>query len=335
MTSTFNKIAIVGAGAVGSLLGGLLSRAGHDVTLVGRGEHVAAINAHGLHIEGVGGEFTVSITASTSLNFKPDIVFITVKSPDLEDACHHVVPFIENTPVCTLQNGIRSDTVAADYFGKHHCIGGIVMFNARYLYPGQVTWGSKGTLLIGNAFQSNDASVTEIASMLDEVIPTTLCANIQGARYTKLLWNILGNSLDALTGSSMLVCMNHPGMRTIAAHLLKEALNVIEKSGVTLASLPNMPISEFRNIITLPLHDASRELQRITMSTCTLSSMLQSLKRGKPTEIDYLNGEIVNLGRSMQIATPFNAKVVQLIRTIESTHNFFSPADLDEVFSVI
>lgn len=328
-------IAIIGAGAVGSLIGGLLSRNGNKVTLVGRQQHVDAINASGLHINGVGGDFTVAVHAATACTFTPDLVIIAVKTPDMEDACRSIAPFVHNVPVCTLQNGVRSDAIAARFFGKEHIIGGIVMFNARHLNPGQVTWGSRGTLTIGNVYQPDDTEVIKIAELLNTVIPTIISNNIYGARWSKLLWNIFGNTIDALTGNSLQRCMATEETRLLATLILKEALFIIEKADITLAPLPVIDIDKLAQSIKAPPPDAANRLQTLASSIDTMSSTLQSLKRRKLTEIDFLNGEIVNLGQTMNIATPYNSKVVELIREIEKTHTFFTPERLKEAFSAV
>jgi 2-dehydropantoate 2-reductase len=329
---TVSKIAIVGAGAVGSLLGGLLARAGNDVTLIGRPGHVEAINTNGLYIDGILGEFTIPIHAAETLKFRPDLVLLTVKMPDLETTCQQIAPYVMDVPILTLQNGVKSDAIAANAFGKQNIVGGIVLFNARFLKPGYVTYGSKGALLIGEAFRKNGRRVRDISDLLNQITHTTVCDNIQGARWTKLLINVLGNSLEAMTGESLRTCMKARGTRRIGTLILKEALEVIEKARIRLASLPDIPITAFKLTIKSPLPVASLVLQFITSATDTVTSTLQSLRRGRPTEIDYLNGEIVRLGRGMNVATPYNSKAVDLIREVEKTHQFYSPSRVESMF---
>jgi 2-dehydropantoate 2-reductase len=325
------KIAVVGAGAIGSLLGGLLARAGNDVTLIGRPGHVEAINKTGLHIEGVLGEFTIPVHAKNSLDFKPDLVLLAVKMIDMETTCRQIAPYVRDVPIITLQNGVKSDEIAGHVFGERNIIGGIVLFNAQFINPGRVTYGSKGALLLGNVSPGNEKRVMDIGSLLNRIIPTTFCDNITGARWTKLIMNVFGNCLDAMTGESSRMCMKIPGTRRIGTHILKEAFKVIGKAHIRLAPLPNVPIKTIRLIINLPLPVASRLLQFIARDTP--SSTLQSLRRGRPTEIDYLNGEIVRLGKRMNIATPYNSKVVELIREVEATHRFFSLSRVESFFN--
>jgi len=326
------QTAIIGAGAVGSLLGGLLAKNGVDVTLVGREDHITAINENGLQIDGISGEFTLPIKAKTSLTFKPDAVLLAVKTQDVEKACREIAPLAKDVPVCTLQNGLQSDAIAGRILGEDNIIGGVVMFNAQYRHPGHVTHGSNGSLIIGKVSGKNDDRVLSLHAMLNDSIPTTVTDNIAGARRTKLLVNILGNSIDALTGKPLNVCMEAPEIRRITTLILKEALAVLEKTEVGLEPIPGVPLLPFKTAIKSPLPIASMLLRKISSKITTISSTLQSLQRGRPTEIEFLNGEIVNLSEKVQIATPFNAGVVECIGTIEQNGRFYSFAELKDIF---
>lgn len=334
--NTEPKIAVVGAGAIGSVLGGLLARAGEDVTLIARQAHVEAIKRNGLLIDGVLGEFTVNVDAAEKLDFRPDIVLLTVKTQDVEAACSEIKPHVKDVSIVTLQNGVRSNEIAASILGKENIISCVVSFNARFLRPGNVTYGYEGSLLVGEAFGENGERVEEIGAILNRAIKTESCDNIRGAHWTKLLINVMGNSLNAMIGLSLGECMKHSALRRIGVLILKEALCVVEKAGIQLESLPESPVFAFKALIKSPLPVASATF-RLMMSSRrhadTITSTLQSIRRGKPTEIDYLNGEIVKLGKKTGVSTPYNSKVVQLVREVEKTHKFYSPGDLECHFS--
>ena len=133
------KIVVVGAGAVGSLIGGLLARGGEDVTLIARQSHVEAIHEKGLHIEGVLGKLIIPVKAFETLDFKPDLVLLAVKSQDVETSCRENKDYLQNIPVITLQNGVRSDNIVATLLPKENIISGVVMFNSQFLKPGLIT----------------------------------------------------------------------------------------------------------------------------------------------------------------------------------------------------
>jgi 2-dehydropantoate 2-reductase len=328
------KIAIVGAGAVGSVIGALLARAGKDVTLIARPEHVRAIENQGLWVDGALGEFTVNLKAATELSFRPDLALLTVKTQDLQATCQAIRPYVQGVPVVTLQNGVRSDDIAASCLGQENIVGGVVVFNSRYLQAGRVTYSVPGSLLLGEAFAENGQRVQEIQAVLNQAIETKLCPNIHGAHWTKLLINSLGNSLEAMTGLRFRECLQHRALSKIGVCVVREGLDVVKKANIQLASLPGLPLFVFKATFKSPLPLASMLLNRTTGSLDdTLTSTLQSIRRGRLTEIDFLNGEIVALGQQVSVATPYNSRVVELVHQVESSQQFYSPASLERHFS--
>jgi 2-dehydropantoate 2-reductase len=327
------KIVVIGAGAVGSLIGGLLSRAGEDVTLIARHDHIEAIHANGLRIEGVLGSLNIPVKAVEALDFQPDLALLAVKTQDVETACRPISTYLANTPIVTLQNGVRSDEIVASLLPKENILSGVVMFNAQYLQPGQITYAHRGSLVIGKAFGENGQQVRDIHALLSRAIRTEISDNIQGAHWTKLLGNNLANGLEAMTGLTIRECMRYPGLRKISVLALKEGHRAIEKAGFRLAPLPGIPTLGLLLIVRSPLPVATWTLSFFTGSLKTLSSTLQSLRRGRPTEIDYLNGEIVRLGQQVGVATPYNLKVVELVNDVEKSHQFYPPDELVRHFS--
>jgi 2-dehydropantoate 2-reductase len=328
------KIVVLGAGAVGSLIGGLLAQAGEDVTLLARQAHVEAISAKGLHIEGVLGALTIPVKAVQALDFQPYLALLAVKTQDIETACRPISTYLVNTPIVTLQNGVRSDEMVASLLPKENIVSGVVMFNAQYLQPGQITYSRSGWLVIGEAFGENGQRVRDIQTLLNRAVRTQISDNIQGAHWTKLLVNNLANGLEAMTGLTIRECLRYPGLRNIGTLALKEGHQAIEKAGFRLAPLPGIPTKVLLFIIQSPLPVAAWVLSLSMGSLKTLSSTLQSLRRGRPTEIDYLNGEIVRLGQQVGLATPYNSKVVELVKEVEKSHQFFPPYEIVRRFSV-
>ncbi|HRX29416.1 MAG TPA: 2-dehydropantoate 2-reductase [Saprospiraceae bacterium] len=335
MNSTKSKIAIIGAGSIGILIGGLLLRAGEDVTLVTRQKYADAMNKNGLTIEGAFGDFKVPSRAAAKLDFKPDLALLTVKSQDVDSMCEQTKDYIEGVPLLTLQNGVESDQLASSVVGKDNIISGIIMFNANFKGGGVVQSGRDGTLIIGEAFQENGSRVNNIAEVLNKGVKTVVKDNVAGGRWSKLIANILGNSLEAMTGMPNKVCLQYPNLRENGIMQVREAFNILNKTGVKLSSLPGLPIHVFETIMKSPMVIPSELLKVAFGNVTTTSSTLQSLKRGVPSEIDYLNGEIVKRGKEFQLPTPYNAKVVELIHNIEKTGKFYSPEEIEKIFSDI
>jgi len=329
------KIAVIGAGAIGSLLGGLLARAGEDVTLIGRPAHVNAIRASGLHVDGALGDFVVNVNAAESLDFRPDVALLAVKTQDVELACRQYEAFLQDVRVVTLQNGVRSDDIAASVLPRKNILSGVVIFNAQYLEPGRVTLALGGVLVIGEAFAKNGLRAQGIRALLDKALQTRLSDNIQGAHYTKLLVNNLANGLEAMTGLSIQACMRRASLRHIGAAMLREGYQTVTAAGIRLEPLPGIPLGLLRLIGQAPLALSAAMLSVTVGSLNTLSSTLQSLRRGKPTEIEYLNGEIVRLGLKVRRPTPYNSLVVEVVKEAEASGHFGAPETIARRFAAL
>jgi 2-dehydropantoate 2-reductase len=327
------KIAVVGAGAIGSLIGGLLCRAGEDVTLIARPAHVEAIRKNGLCIEGILGTLSIPVKAAATLAFHPDLVLLAVKTQDVEATCRQIKGYVQNIPILTLQNGVTSDSIAASILPREAILSGVVMLNAQFMIPGQILYARPGALVIGEAFGPNGQRVREIQTLLRGAIRTKISNNIQGVHWTKLLVNNLGNGLEAMTGRSIRDCMRHPGLKRIGLLALRESHQVIEKAGFPLAPLPGVPAFALQLILRAPLPLAEGLLTLSMDSLKTLSSTLQSLRRGRPTEIDYLNGEIVRLGKHTGLPTPYNSRVVEIVKEVERSGQFQTADELVRRFS--
>ena len=321
------RIAIIGAGAIGSALGGLLRRAGRDVVIIGRSAHVKAIRAAGLRVDGVRGSFTVQVEAAEALASRPDVAFLTVKSQDVLAALEANRAQLADVPLVTFQNGVRSDELAAGVVAKERLASVVVNLSANFLTPGEVTILYADALVLGRPFAANDAEVQAIAVILRDAFPTRVSGNIAGAHWLKLIVN-LNNAFPALTDRTYRDVYRDPYLGRLAVRAMREGLEVVARAGIALESLPDMPALLARAMRLLPLALAARlaaaKIRRIELRWPLLGSTLQSLRRGRPTEIDYLNGEVVRLGREVAFPTPVNATVVALVHQVERTGRFLS-----------
>ncbi len=323
------KIAIIGAGAIGSVVGAFLSRAGQDVTLIGRAEQVNAIRAEGLKVDGAAGEFTAKVETAEALNFTPDYAFLTVKTQDVPEALQANIDHLKDSTLVTFQNGVRSDGMAAGVLPKSHILSAVVNISANYLTPGVVTMVYPGALVIGRPFGEGDedGQLESLAGLLENAAPVTISQNIQGAHWLKLLLN-LNNAFPALLNESLHDLYFIPFIRSLAARVIREGLQTVDAAGIQLKSLPEVSVRLFRVLSMLPpalgglLIEA--RARRIESEWPLLGSTLQSLRRGRPTEIDYLNGEIVRLGTETGIPTPLNATLVELVRAVERSGDFLT-----------
>lgn len=313
------RIAVIGAGAVGSVLGSLLWRAGKDVVLVGRAAHVAAIRAAGLSVEGVLGGFKATPHAEERLSAKPELALLTVKTQDIVTALRENAGLLGDVPIVVLQNGLRGEELAATVLPAAQLLSGVVALHAQYLVPGHVLLMQAEGLLIGRPDGRNDKLVERVRAVLDKALPTSVTTNIRGARWTKLIVN-LSNVLPALCDASFKHVSRDPFLRGLAAGLMREGIAVAERAAIRLEPIPGT---------SLPLVDL---VARLETRWPLKGPTWQSVARGQPTEIEYLNGEIVRLGRELQIPTPLNALAMALLQRVTSERRYLAISEIEQAF---
>jgi 2-dehydropantoate 2-reductase len=321
------QIAIIGAGAIGSSLGGLLRRANHDVLLIGRSQHVKAIQNSGLLVDGVLGRFTTTVQAAEVLQSRPSVAFLTMKTQDVSTTVLANLALLQGIPIVTFQNGVRSDEIVASLLTKERVVSVVINFHATFLAPGKVTILYAGELVIGRPFGPNDAEVNLLATVLRDAFPVQISENIGGAHWLKLIVN-LNNALPALTDLDFHAVFRVSFLRNLAVRVMREALQVVDRAGIRLESLPGIPLILAQVLRLLPLPLASRvvasKIGQTESQWPLLGSTLQSLRQQQPTEIDYLNGEVVRLGQEIGVPTPLNATIVKMVHQVERTGRFFS-----------
>lgn len=294
----FPKIAVMGAGAVGCFYGGMLARAGHDVTFIGRPVHVEAINAHGLLIEMKGSKAHVKARAATepSAAAGADLVLVCVKSADSGSAGSALKPVIgRDTLLVSLQNGVDNAERISAAVGRE-VIPAAVYVGAEMGGPGHVVHHGRGELLIGASPKSAELAKTLTAAG----IPTTVSETIAQALWAKLVVNSAYNAMSAVAQLPYGAMLQSPGTRETMADIVTECMAVAKACGVA-----------------LPADTLQKTLAVATQMPNQYSSTAQDLARGKPTEIEYLNGHIVRKGAEHGIATPANRALLVMTRLAE------------------
>ncbi len=300
-TKDFERITVLGAGAVGSLLGALLSKGGGcDVTLVSRNEeHVDAINLNGLAVKTQDGEETgVTIKADTKISGEPDLILLTVKAYDVETALAQVKAL--SCPVLCLQNGIGIEDIAARVIGEGRVIRGVTFMGATLLGPGCVMNAGIGEMLIGQSGHSE--KISEAFSRSG--IPAKVTEDIAGAVWTKSLVNCGMNAFGALTGLENGEMVEVPGLIEAMIATVDEGVAVAESCGVKV----NGPREKLLDVAELTAKNKN--------------SMLQDIEGGKKTEIDFLNGAVSRIGKEKGVPTPLNDALTALVKGLEANrHN--------------
>lgn len=331
------KIAVIGAGAIGSVVAGYLSKAGEDVLLIGRPNQVQKIQQGGLEIKGVRGSEKFLFKAATQLDQEYDLVIFTVKTQDLEDT------FAENhfhlggkSLILTTQNGVQADNLLSVHFDREQLISSIVMFGATYTDPGKVTFNFEGDWILGRPFIRNDQKLFQVSEILKRAFPVVISDDIQGMKYLKLFVNF-NNCLPALIGKSMQETFVDMDFCRLSVLLLKEGMDIIRKLGINLVSLPQFPVERVQGLSSMPLEQAAGIMNKTLTNLSKeplYGSILQSIMRKRPSEIDYINGEVVFLAKNAGFNAPLNRKVVDLVHQVEQGKRFFDKEEVKQSFDL-
>ncbi|MFA5005393.1 MAG: 2-dehydropantoate 2-reductase [Candidatus Omnitrophota bacterium] len=330
------RIAVIGSGAIGCLLAGYLKLKGEDVYLAGRGDSLKAILSSGLGISGVRGDFNVPIAAGTRLSAPADLFILATKTADIEGALKDNLEFVQGKKVLSTQNGIAAEQLIAKYTAPENIISGIVMFGATYLEPGKVVHNFEGSLVLGSLFGFKPSEeMVKISLVLDKAFPAIISEEIKGAKYLKIFANA-NNCLPALLGLSMQEVFKDENISRISIAVWQEGYNVISKAGIKLASLPNFTVENITRLISLPRAQAAGIFSGIMGSLSKeplYGSILQSIKRKRPSEIDYINGEFVRLAQECKTQAPLNSRLVKLVHQVEETGRFLTKEELFDSLS--
>jgi 2-dehydropantoate 2-reductase len=305
------RILVAGAGALGSVVGGLLAAAGFGVTLLGRREHVEAARS-GLLIEGLFGTHRVrglaSVTEASELRGPFAAIFLTVKAFDTAAMAAAVAPHLAPDGfLVSLQNGLGNVEAAERAVGQARVLGGRVIFGAELVGPGRVrVTVYADPVLLGSPDPSDRArqSAAErwATALAAAGIPAEPTETLVAELWAKVLYNAALNPLGALLGVPYGDLPAHPDTRAIMDTVIEEAFAVARAEGVELR---------------WPDAAAYRETfyGRLVPATAGhRSSMLQDIERGRPTEIDAINGQIAARGARRGLPAPVNATLTRLIR---------------------
>jgi len=325
------KIAVIGAGAIGNIVAGYLKLKNESVYLIGRPSTVDAIKKNGLCISGVRGEYIVNMEVQERLTQKPDLAILSVKTQDLDQVLKDNLSYLEGVGLLATQNGVEADKIITRYFPSGNFVSSIVMFGATYLEAGKVVHNFEGDWIIGRLNKrENDVYLNEVQQLLNSIFPTIIANDIQGMKYLKIFLNA-NNCIPAILGISMQEAFSDERISRISIAIWKEGWDIINKSGISLTSLPNFPVERLTGLVNLPLAQAAQIFSGIMVNLSKeplYGSILQSIKRGRSSEIDFINGELVKLAKDNNLSAPLNQKLVDMVHEVEKTGAFFSKDQL-------
>jgi len=305
------RLAVLGAGAVGCYFGGMLARAGAPVTLIGRPLHVGAVARHGLFIDGLHFQKYIPVSASTEISAANDaeVVLFCVKTLNTEEAAKSLVPHLApNAALISLQNGVDNvERIRAA--AKIDAYAAVVYVAAAMTAPGRVKHSGRGDLILGDlpGRAQNDAGrrqVERIASLFERAgVPCRVSSNVEGELWLKMIINCAYNAISALGRAQYHRVGGNRWTRELMIMVTKEALEVARAAGV---QLPDVDMVETVLKISESMANAT-------------SSTAQDLARGKPTEIDSLNGYLVRRGAEVGVPTPINQTLHALVKLLEES----------------
>jgi 2-dehydropantoate 2-reductase len=294
------KIAVMGAGAVGCYYGFKLARAGHDVVLIGRPQHVEAIERHGLRLETQSFDEHIRVSASTegSAVQGAQLVLFCVKSNDTESGAAAIKPHLApDALVLSLQNGVENAGRLRALLPQE-VVAAVVYVGTEMAGPGHVRHHGRGELVIEQSKASDDVARALIAAG----VPTDISDNVRGALWAKLILNCAYNALSAITQLPYGPLVKGEGVTVVMPDLVDECVAVAKADGVTIPG------------------DVDAAVRKIAETTAgQYASTAQDLARGKRSEIDHLNGLIVRRGQALGVATPANRLLHAIVKLIEST----------------
>jgi 2-dehydropantoate 2-reductase len=288
----FRKVIILGAGAVGSSVGALLSKK-RDVTLVGNREHMKAIRLNGLRISGDINQ-TYRVETDTRIRRIPaaTLVILTTKAYDSAEAVGRIRELAKSdTVILILQNGLGNEKIVEDALRvKANIVRGITTIAAEFLEPGKIRFWN-GTVVIGRA-----ACADEIVEVFEgSGIDASVSSPVEEQIWRKLTVNCVVNPLTALFRSKNNEIFNDT-LKPVRHRIVTECIEVAEAEGITV------------------LADIEDRIEREASTYTNCSSMCQDIIKGKKTEIDFLNGKIVELAKKHDIEVPVNETLACMIK---------------------
>ena len=292
---SFQKILVLGAGAIGSTYGALLSQRS-DVTLIGRKAHVDAINKNGLTLSGnVKSTFLVKAETAIKEIHSDTLILLTTKAYDAAGAVTSIKPLLrKDTVMLVLQNGLGiKDIVGRIVAGKAEVVRGLVTLAAEFFEPGKISFWQGETFLESTQTSERTARVFNVVGL-----KTKISNDMQEEIWKKLIVNCVLNPLTVILqvrNNEIII----DSLKEIRHKIIQESIAVGNAEGVSFESNLEECIE--------------RKIARYT----NYSSMCQDIMKRKKTEINFLNGKIVELGRKHGIPTPVNDTLVGLIRFLE------------------
>ena len=319
------RIGIIGAGAIGSVVGGLLTRAGHDVTLVDQWpEHVEAMKREGLRLSGTCGDHLIDVKALhihevQSIAEPFEAVFVAVKGYDTEWATALGLRYLEEPDgvVVVFQNGVNDELVAR-IAGRERTLGCVITIGAGMYEPGHAMRTDTGSIgfKVGELDGRETERATRLAEVMTAVAPARVTPNLLGERWSKLAVNCMANPLAGLSGYGSAEVRTEPAPRRLAIRIAAEVIAVGRALGHEVEPIYGIATDRYLEAAAgRGVEDVERDMaETVRHLSGGRPSLLQDVMRHRRTEIEFLNGHVAREGRRVGVATPVNDAILEIFR---------------------
>ena len=340
------RIVIFGAGAAGSYLGAYMTREGHDVTLVDMwGDHVETMRRDGLRASGTQDDFTVPVNAyhlsdAMQIQGEFDIGFLAMKSYDTEWSAHFLKRLVKPDGVVVSSQNCMNDRLVASIVGYDRAVGCIMSSITVALWePGHVTRGGppgrgRGHVVfrVGELHGRVTPRVEELAEILMCVDDAKATSNLWGERWSKLTTNSSGNPVGAMTGLGAESVAQMPDARRIQINICKESCQVALAQNYQVEPIRGVSAETYANAADGEVfEELDAKFQPSGNGMDWKSSMGQDVQKGRRTEIEFMNGYIVEEGRRVGVPTPINAAIVEVVQEVQAGQRAPGPENVREV----
>jgi len=313
------RIGIIGAGALGGTFAALLTRAGHEVVVTARGASLTAIRERGIRLTGGYGTIDARVSVDAALRAQPDLALLCTKAQDAPTALAANAAFLDGTTVVVIQNGLTGVDTAQRVLPNSDCFGLLSLIAANCTEPGLVRVTTTQTSYLGRGTDPADARTHELATILTGAVPVVAIDNFRGAQWTKLVVNMV-NAVPAILGRTVQEVIDDPGLRRVVTAQMRECVRVGMAGGIRFGSLQGLSDRSLRLFARMPLalgQVVPWAIRRRMGVEPNLGSTQQSLRRGQPTEIDFLNGAVVREASLAGRDAPINRTLTALVHEVE------------------
>jgi 2-dehydropantoate 2-reductase len=324
-------IAVYGITPVGCTVAALLSGAGHVVTIIGPDDKARRIRDGGITVRQVwdGTTTTASVKAEASLGHKPELIIFATRMQDVHDAALDAAGWVDGADIATIQYGTKPEQVVSRTLPRDAIVTCVLTLGATCYSPGDVTLNFKGHMVVGKAYDAPEPRVDRVLAVMGGAFTVHKGFKIAHYNCTRLLLN-LPYCIPAIIGVKVQKAFSDPDIAAVAVMLLKEGIGVIEEAEVHIEPLPDFNESSLKSLLAAPLPEAAVRFGDITTNMSRIpcqGPVLGSIEQGEPTEIDFINGELVKIAGVLERPTPLNSLMVTLVHEVERTRKFMSKAE--------